>query len=54
MDRHPGVKMFENEEPSTFKDDEDKERKRKWLAYIIDATLKYHVIDGGDEPLKSY
>lgn len=35
------------------KDDGCKERKRKAIAYLIDSTLKYHVIDA-DKPLKAW
>lgn len=48
------INMFENEQANTFEDDKDKERKRKWLAIIIDATLRYHVLESGKEPLTTW
>ena len=41
------INMFENEQANTFEDNKDKDRKRKWLAIIIDATLRYHVLESG-------
>lgn len=47
------INMFEDERAGMFKGDKDRERKRKFLAYLIDATLQYHCIDA-KEPLSAW
>lgn len=53
------INMFEEDDEDKhssarwFKDDEDRKRKRKAIAYLIDATVKYHVIHA-HEPLTAW